>query len=78
MALVKWNLDNLKDFKIIKESSYKFDPGVKKDIDILIALQKASLEDLSNLNFKYIITINIYITFINTNEVIIDIMESFS
>jgi anhydro-N-acetylmuramic acid kinase len=53
MALVKWNLDNLKDFKIIKESSYKFDPGVKKDIDILIALQKASLEDLSNLNFKY-------------------------
>ncbi|MEY3370150.1 MAG: hypothetical protein RLZZ361_820 [Cyanobacteriota bacterium] len=53
MALVRWNLDNLKDFKIIKESSYKFDPGVKHDIDILIALQKSSLEDLSNLNFKY-------------------------
>ncbi len=53
MALVRWNLDNLKDFKIIKESSYKFDPGVKHDIDILIAIQKSSLEDLSNLNFKY-------------------------
>ncbi len=53
MALVKWNLDNFKDFKIIKESSYNFDPGVKRDIDVIIALQRASLEDLSNLNFKY-------------------------
>jgi anhydro-N-acetylmuramic acid kinase len=53
MALVSWDLKDFKQFKIIKESSYKFDPGVKRDIDVIIALQKSSLEDLSNLNFKY-------------------------
>lgn len=53
MALVRWDLKNFKAFEIIKESSYKFDPNVKHEIDIIIALQKTSLEDISNLNFKY-------------------------
>lgn len=53
LALVRWDLNNLKSFQIVKESSYKFDPNVKHDIDVIIALQKSTLEDISNLNFKY-------------------------
>ncbi len=54
MTLVKWNdAENLKDFQIVQSISYQFDPSVKREIEILIGLQKASLEDLSNLNFKY-------------------------
>lgn len=54
MALVKWNnVCSLRDFKIIQSISYQFDPMVKHDIEIMIGLQKATLEDLSNLNYKY-------------------------
>lgn len=52
-ALVDWNLNNLKKIKIVKEMSYEFDPGVKHDIEVLIGLQKGSLEEISNLNYKF-------------------------
>ncbi len=52
LALVKWNADNLRDFEIIEEASYEIDPNVKQEIEILIAKQKASLEDISNLHYK--------------------------
>lgn len=52
-ALVDWDVHNLKEFRIIKEISYEFDPGVKKDIEVLIGLQKGSFEEISNLNYKF-------------------------
>ena len=52
-ALVDLDIDNLKNFKIVNEMSYEFDPGVKHDIEILIGLQKGSLEEISNLNYKF-------------------------
>lgn len=52
-ALVDWDVHNLKEYRIIKEISYEFDPGVKHDVEILIGLQKGSLEEISNLNYKF-------------------------
>jgi anhydro-N-acetylmuramic acid kinase len=53
LALVNWDIKNLSKIEIIKESSYEFDPGVKKDIEVLIGLQKGSLEEISNLNYRF-------------------------
>lgn len=53
MALVDWNLEDLKKFRIVKQLSFEFDPKVRSDIEILIGKQKGSLEDISNLNFQY-------------------------
>ena len=52
LALVKWDRENLRNFEIIEEVSYEIDPTVKQEIEVIIAKQKASLEDLSNLHFK--------------------------
>ncbi len=53
MALVDWDLNELKNFRIVKEVSFQFDPKVRHDIEALIGKQKGSLEDISNLNFQY-------------------------
>ncbi len=53
MALVDWDLNNFKKYKIVKEISFQFDPKVRNDIEILISKQKGSLEEISNLNFQY-------------------------
>lgn len=53
MALVDWNLEDLKKFRIVKQLSFEFDPKVRSDIEVLISKQKGSLEDISNLNFQY-------------------------
>ncbi len=53
MALVDWDLNNLKKYRIVKELSFQFDPKVRNDVEILIGKQKGSLEDISNLNFQY-------------------------
>lgn len=52
-SLVDWDLDDLKSFRVVQEQSYQFDPGVKRDIELLISKQKSSLEEISNLNFLY-------------------------
>ncbi|MDD9898246.1 MAG: anhydro-N-acetylmuramic acid kinase [Candidatus Melainabacteria bacterium] len=52
-SLVDWDLSDLKNYRIVKEASYQFDPNVKHDIEVVIAKQKAQLEELSNLNFLY-------------------------
>lgn len=51
-ALVDWDANNLRNFKIIKEVSFEFDPIVKKEIEVLIAKQKCTLEELAQLNYK--------------------------
>ncbi|MCE2929151.1 MAG: anhydro-N-acetylmuramic acid kinase [Candidatus Caenarcaniphilales bacterium] len=53
LALVDWDVSDIKNFRVIKEESYQFDPSVKKDILVLIGMQKANLEDISNLHFRY-------------------------
>jgi anhydro-N-acetylmuramic acid kinase len=53
LALVDWDINDLSKFEIIKESSYEFDPSVKKDIEVLIGLQRGTLEEISNLNYKF-------------------------
>ncbi len=52
-ALVDWSMDNIKNFNIIHQSSYEFDPRVKQEIEKIINKQEAKLEDISNLNFQY-------------------------
>ena len=52
-SLVDWDLNDLKNYSIVKEQSYQFDPQVKHDVEILIGKQRGILEDISNLNFLY-------------------------
>lgn len=52
LALISWDISNLRNFKIIKELSFEFDPTVKKEIEVLIAKQKSTFEELSQLNYK--------------------------
>ena len=52
-SLVDWDLNNLKNYRIVKEQSYQFDPQVKHDVEILIGKQRGTLEEISNLNFLY-------------------------
>lgn len=52
LALIDWDLHDLKNFKIIAEASYEFDPAVKKEIEILISKQKGSLEEITQLHYK--------------------------
>lgn len=53
MCLVQWNLADLKTFTVIKEKTYPFDKEIQIGIEKLINSQKGSLEEISNLNFKY-------------------------
>lgn len=52
-TLVDWDLNDLQNYRVIKEASYQFDPNVKHDIEVIIGKQRAQLEELSNLNFLY-------------------------
>jgi len=52
-ALVDWDINDIKNFRIVKEVSYEFDPGVKHDVEVLIGKQRGSLEEISNLNYKF-------------------------
>ncbi len=53
LCLVEWSLGTLSDYKIIRSASYPFDEELQIAIEKLINLQTASLEEISNLNFKY-------------------------
>lgn len=53
LSLVKWDINNLRNFEIVREVSYEFDPGVKKEIQTLISKQKCYLEEVSDLSFKF-------------------------
>ncbi len=53
LALVDWDANDLKNFKIIHQLSFEFDPKIKHDIEALIGLQRTSLGDLADLNFQF-------------------------
>ena len=52
LALVKWDINDLKNFEIIEEASYEIDPTVRQEIEIVIAKQKCTLEEISDLHYK--------------------------
>ncbi len=53
LCLIEWNLENLSEYKIIRSASYPFDEELQIAIEKLINLQVSTLEEISNLNFKY-------------------------
>lgn len=53
LLLVNWDTKDLKNFNILGQASYAFDPIIKKDLQNIIKSQKTSLEEISNLNFQY-------------------------
>jgi anhydro-N-acetylmuramic acid kinase len=53
LALIDWDINDFKAFKIIKQKSYDFNPEIKKNIRKIISLQQGSLEEISNLNFAF-------------------------
>lgn len=52
-CLVDWNVDDFRDFKIIKQKSYPFESNMKVEIEKLINLQRGTFEEISNLNFRF-------------------------
>lgn len=53
IALIEWDRENFKKFKILAEYSFEFKAELKKRINLLINKQESSLEELSDLNFDF-------------------------
>ncbi len=53
LCLIEWNLEKLSGYKVIRSASYDFDKELKQNIEKLIRLQNANLQEISDINFAY-------------------------
>lgn len=53
MCLIDWDLDSLKDREVILQKTFEFDPELQQHIHKVINQQKATLEEISDLNYEY-------------------------
>jgi len=52
-CFVLWDSKDIKKYKVLKQKTYDFDPEIRKDILKLVNQQKGTLEEISDLNFRF-------------------------
>ena len=53
LCFVLWDLIDIKKYTVLKQKTYDFDPEIRKDILRIINQEKGTLEEISNLNFRF-------------------------